>query len=64
MIFLTPPPLRPDDSDFFELRKKLKFDDPPPSDLIGDKIEIEKMLDLGTPHHQKAKHKLKTLKIA
>ena len=39
--FLDPPPQ--DDVDYFEFGKKMIFDDPPPSDLIWEKIEIGKI---------------------
>ena len=39
--FLDPPPQ--DNVDYFEFGKKMIFDDPPPSDLIWEKIEIGKI---------------------
>ena len=43
------PPLLQDVLDSFEFGKNSKFDDAPPSDLIWEKFEIGKILNLGSP---------------
>ena len=47
------PPLPPDNLDFFEFGKNSKFDDPPPSDLIGKELKLGKFWILGPPLRKK-----------
>ena len=59
----SPPPLPQDVLDFFEFGKNWKFDDPPPSDLIWEKLKLGKLRILGPPPHRKKIISLKHLKL-